>query len=129
VRIAIIAMTANMALNLALIGPLAHVGLALATSVSAGLNATLLYVGLHKMGAYRLGRMWLGLVAQVAIATALMAGSLVTLSALLPGFETQGLGSRVWQMAALVATGAMVFVGALILVGFKPRQWLGMRGD
>ena len=129
VRIAIIAMTANMALNLALIGPLAHVGLALATSVSAGLNATLLYVGLHKMGAYRLGRMWLGLVAQVAIATALMAGSLVTLSALLPGFETQGLGSRVWQMAALVATGAMVFAGALILVGFKPRQWLGMRSD
>ena len=54
VRIGIIAMVANMILNVAFVLPLmwwlnlGHVGLALATSVSAWLNATLLYRGLRR---------------------------------------------------------------------------------
>jgi len=53
VKIAIIALIANMVFNLLLIIPLKHVGLALATTLSASLNAGLLYWGLVKIGAYK----------------------------------------------------------------------------
>jgi len=43
VRIAVVALVANMAMNLMLIFPLAHAGLALATSLASFINAGLLY--------------------------------------------------------------------------------------
>ena len=129
VRIAIIAMVVNMALNLLLIGPLAHVGLALATSVSAALNATLLYWGLRRLGVYRLGAAWRRLAIQVVAGSAVLALVLLGLMPQLPGFEGQGLWVRVWQMAILVGAGLSGYAISLMLIGFKPRQWLGMRGD
>ena len=48
VKIGIIALLTNIVLNLVLVSHLDHVGLALATSLSAWLNATLLWVGLKK---------------------------------------------------------------------------------
>src|SRR3546814_9606251 len=53
VRVAVICMVANMVMNLILIWPLQHVGLALATSLSSMLNAVLLFWGLYKVGVYR----------------------------------------------------------------------------
>ncbi len=50
VRIAIIAMVVNLVLNLILIWPLQHVGLALATAIAAWLNAGLLVRGLRRRG-------------------------------------------------------------------------------
>ena len=50
VRIAIIAMVVNLVLNLILIWPLQHVGLALATAIAAWLNAGLLARGLRRRG-------------------------------------------------------------------------------
>lgn len=48
VRIGIIAMIANMVFNLILVFPFGHVGLALATTLSALLNMLLLWLGLRK---------------------------------------------------------------------------------
>ena len=48
VKIGVIALLTNIVLNLILVSHLEHVGLALATSLSAWLNATLLWVGLKK---------------------------------------------------------------------------------
>ncbi|MFN3587246.1 MAG: murein biosynthesis integral membrane protein MurJ, partial [Moraxellaceae bacterium] len=58
VRIGIIAMVANMVFNLILVWELKHVGLSLASTLSAFLNAGLLYHGLHRRGVYRLERHW-----------------------------------------------------------------------
>ncbi len=58
VRVAIICMVANMVMNLILIWPLKHVGLALATSLSSMLNAFLLFWGLYKIGVYRPAPGW-----------------------------------------------------------------------
>ncbi|MEC8126208.1 MAG: murein biosynthesis integral membrane protein MurJ [Pseudomonadota bacterium] len=52
VKIGLIAMTANMGFNLILVWSLDHVGLALATSLSAWVNAILLLHGLHRRGWY-----------------------------------------------------------------------------
>lgn len=56
VKIGIIAMVANMVFNLILIFPLAHAGLALATSLSAWLNGYLLWRGLRKEGRGRVSQ-------------------------------------------------------------------------
>ena len=58
VRVAVICMVANMVMNLILIWPLQHVGLALATSLSSMLNAVLLFWGLYKIGVYRPAPGW-----------------------------------------------------------------------
>ena len=64
VKIGIIAMAANMVLNLLFVLPLmyfwniGHLGLALATSVAAYLNAGLLLRGLARAGVYRCSRGW-----------------------------------------------------------------------
>src|SRR5690606_33163195 len=58
VKIAIICMGANMVFNLILVWPLAHAGLALATSMSALLNAGLLWWGLRKAGIYQAQPGW-----------------------------------------------------------------------
>ncbi len=63
VRIAVWAMVANMVLNLILVWPLQHAGLALATSLSAFLNAGMLLIGLHRLGIYSLLPGWSVLVA------------------------------------------------------------------
>ena len=54
VKIGVIAMLANMLFNLALVWSLGHVGLALATSMAAWVNASLLLFGLHRRGWYRI---------------------------------------------------------------------------
>src|SRR5690606_887973 len=81
VRIAVICMVANMGMNLILIWPLQHVGLALATSLSSMLNTALLLWGLHKAGVYRPEAGWLLFAARLLLACVLMIASVLWLNA------------------------------------------------
>ncbi|MBF0455043.1 MAG: murein biosynthesis integral membrane protein MurJ [Magnetococcales bacterium] len=72
VRIAIICMSSNMVLNVLLMIPLQHVGLALATTLSAFLNAFLLLRGLDKKVGYRIGRKFMITMGKTAIASGLL---------------------------------------------------------
>lgn len=76
VRIGIVAMVSNMVLNLILVWPLGHVGLALATSLSAGLNAFLLWRGLHKQGHHVFSTEWRSLLRILMCATLALGGCL-----------------------------------------------------
>jgi putative peptidoglycan lipid II flippase len=76
VRIAIVATMANMVLNLLFIVPLAHTGLALATSISSGLNALLLYFTLMRFGIYKPLAGWRKYLLQLLSANAVMAAVL-----------------------------------------------------
>jgi len=73
VKIAVIAMVTNMVLNIALVFPLQHAGLALATSMAAALNAFLLYKGLRKIDVYRPVAGWLWLSWRVVVSCLSMA--------------------------------------------------------
>ena len=53
-RIGILAVVVNTALNVVLMFPLKHVGLALATAISAWLNVTLLSVALFRRGYWQM---------------------------------------------------------------------------
>ncbi|GIR14551.1 MAG: hypothetical protein CM15mP25_3060 [Gammaproteobacteria bacterium] len=85
VRIGIIAMVANMVLNVVFVFPLmwwlnlGHVGLALATSVSAWLNALLLFRGLRRDAVLPQGSLPFKWLVQVTAATAAMLAILLWL--------------------------------------------------
>ena len=74
VKIGIIAMVANMVMNLLFVLPLlwyfnvGHLGLALATSLSAYLNAFLLLRGLRRIGAYQAQSGWAVFVLRLGLA-------------------------------------------------------------
>jgi len=80
VRIGIITMVANMVLNLILVWELKHVGLSLASTLAAFLNAGLLYRGLHQRGIYRLERHWWPIMGRYLVANAVMVVVLLALT-------------------------------------------------
>lgn len=122
VRIAIIAMFANMVLNAILIFPLAHAGLALATSLSAWVNAALLFFTLKRQGVYRPQPGWFWLGARILIATLLMAISLLWLMPPLANWLDWGVMTRMVQIILLLGVAVAVYFGALFLIGVRPRM-------
>lgn len=132
VRIGIVAMVANMVLNLVFVLPLhhyfqlGHVGLALATSCSAWLNAMLLLRGLLSRGAYGFqpgwGLFWLrAVVAVAAMVVALLLGSLW-----LGELAQWAAWQRAWRLLTLCALGAVVYGGVLVLMGVRLRHFRGL---
>ncbi len=73
VKIAALAMLTNMVLNAILIFPLAHAGLALATSIAAMLNAGLLFIGIRRRGIYQAAPGWGKFALQMLLANGVMA--------------------------------------------------------
>ncbi|MCH8538947.1 MAG: murein biosynthesis integral membrane protein MurJ, partial [Alkalimonas sp.] len=117
VKIGIIAMVANMAFNLMLAPFLSYVGLALATALSASLNAFLLYRGLKKTDVYQLSGMSMLFVLRVMLASSVMAFMLWWW---LPDMAFWYQQSTTWQIGQLVmacALGAGGYFGCLWLLG------------
>jgi putative peptidoglycan lipid II flippase len=119
VRIGVIAMAVNMLLNLAFIFPLQHAGLALATSLSAYLNAFLLLRNLRREKAYLPGPGWRRLALQVGAAAVLMATLLVWVSPQLGGWIEAGRLQRVGMLAGLIGLGAGVYFAVLLVFGLR----------
>ncbi|TGG91092.1 murein biosynthesis integral membrane protein MurJ [Natronospirillum operosum] len=123
VKIATAALVANMVFNLILIWPLAHVGLALATSLSAWLNAGLLAWMLIRQGYFApLKLLRHPRTLAILVAALLMAGVLDWLSPSLEWWLLADLYSRVLQLAALIGVGLVVYVAMLALLGWRPRH-------
>ncbi|MFT7109095.1 MAG: putative peptidoglycan lipid II flippase [Psychrobacter glaciei] len=122
VKIGIQAMIVNMVLNLILIFPFAHMGLALATTLAAYLNAFLLYWGLRKQGLYKAQPGWWSWVFKLLTANAVM---LVTIVWLNPEIE-QWMAFTEWQRASwtaiLVSVGIISYGGILLISGIRLRH-------
>jgi len=100
-----------------LLNILAHVGIALATSLAAWLNAGVLLILLLKRGHYtpdkRLQRRGLGIIA----ASAVMAGGLwIALPHVSPLIE-QGMFERILGLALLVGGGGLLYGVCVLLFG------------
>ncbi|MBE0465081.1 MAG: murein biosynthesis integral membrane protein MurJ [Halomonadaceae bacterium] len=123
VKVGIIAMVANMVFNLILIWPLAHAGLALATALSAFLNAGLLGYLLHKQGVLVFQPGWGRYAVQLLGGSALMAVALYVVS---PGWQ-EWLGFSLWQRVAwvsgLVGLGGSLYFVWLAAFGLRPRHF------
>lgn len=120
VRIGVIAMLANMVLNIVLVFPLAHAGLALATSLSAYINAGLLYWHLVKKTAYRPQPGWPPLLIKIVTANGLMMAVLIAGSAGLPQWLHWHLSQRAMHLTLWLVVGAAVYLVALWLMGVRP---------
>ncbi|HSG87848.1 MAG TPA: murein biosynthesis integral membrane protein MurJ [Pseudomonadales bacterium] len=124
VRIALIAMGTNVVLNLLLIGPLAHVGLALATSIAALVNATLLLRGLLRDDAWHAQPGWPAFLARLLGACLVLALLLGALAPAPPVWLELALMPRIVWMSGLIAAGIAAYFGALALSGLGPRRLL-----
>jgi putative peptidoglycan lipid II flippase len=120
VRIAVIAMAANMLLNIALIFPLKHAGLALATTLSAYLNALLLFRGLRRDNAYIPRAGWGRLALRVALAAVTMAFVLLWLAPALDEWVNAERAQRVIWLCGLILAGGLAYVTALLALGLRP---------
>jgi len=122
VKIAIASLIANMILNAALIWPLAHAGLALASSLASWINVILLAYFLHRRGIYQFQTGWVKFTLQLLAANA-------TLAALLwwgAYNVTTWIQWRWYQRFAhvfILGIGAiLVYLGTLWLSGLRPKD-------
>ena len=119
VKIGIKAMIANMAFNLMLAPFLGYVGLALATSMSATLNAFLLYRGLKEQGVYQLSTKTLLFILRLVIAALLMAAVVYQLS---PNFDVwlvMTFIEQIKQLLICISLGALSYFIAIIILGVR----------
>ena len=117
VRIAIVCLVVNVGFNLALMGPLGHVGIALATTLSGWLNAALLAHGLHRRGYFTADARLCRRLPRMLLATAAMTAALWAVSEALSGPIGDSLGSGVGSLIALMVTGILAYGGVALLFG------------
>ncbi len=119
VKIAIIAMVTNMVFNIILVFPLAHAGLALATTLSAFLNATLLFRGLRVEEVLLAEAGWPGLILRGLVASSVMGVVLFLLAGDLSSWVDVGTWDRIQRLALLIVSGAGVYSVALLFLGIR----------
>ncbi|MEM6773947.1 MAG: murein biosynthesis integral membrane protein MurJ [Pseudomonadota bacterium] len=125
VRIGIQAMVANMMLNLAFVGALVttggagHLGLALATSASAALNAALLWRGLLREDVYRFSEHWSGFLARLCGACSVMLILLVAITPKLADWLVLDALGRGVRMLLICSAGIAAYLAALWLFGLR----------
>lgn len=125
VRIGIIAMVSNMILNVALAAPLylvfnlGHVGLALATSLSAWLNAGLLLRGLRQTDVLTFQAGWGMFLLRLCLATLAMAAALCWLLPEAPAWQAWAWWQRALELAQLVAAGLAAYLISHLLLGTR----------
>jgi putative peptidoglycan lipid II flippase len=123
VKVGIIAMVANMVLNLVLIWPLAHAGLALATALSAFLNAGLLGYLLHKQSVLVFQPGWQRFAVQLLGGSALMSVALYVVAPDWQAWLSFGLWQRVSWVTGLVVLGGSLYFAWLAALGLRVRHF------
>jgi len=128
VRIGIIAMVLNMLFNLILVIPLhkywqiGHLGLAAATSLSAFINAILLFLTLRKKAIYQPSVGWLrffvGLISSVAVML-LVLTLLLDMSGGAEAFYHQNWLQRISSITLLCGAGFIAFMVSIFVFGFR----------
>jgi putative peptidoglycan lipid II flippase len=122
VRFGIITLVANMVLNLALVWHFQHVGLALATSLAAFLNAGLLWAGLIRGGHFRLPNGWWKFMLQLLFANGLMLWFLLWCLPEPSSWLALQFWPRLGWMLAICAGGAGIYGVALLVSGIRIRE-------
>lgn len=124
VKVAVVALVTNVVLNLALIGPFAHVGLAAATSASAFVNAGLLYILLRKQDKFAplsgWGKLWM----QVLLGNVVLVAFLLWMSPAPAEWLAFDAWHRLAWLSGLVLGAIALYGVALLLLGVRPAGWL-----
>lgn len=128
-KIAVKAMIANMVLNILFVVPMVwlnyeapHVGLALATSASAYMNAALLLFALRKQAIYKPRQGWLLFNSQIVIANSALALALLYWLPALQSWTNWSLTERILNLSIGIIGAAFIYLCSLLISGIRPRQ-------
>ncbi len=119
VKIAIKAMVANMVFNLMLAPFFGYVGLAIATTLSATLNAMMLYHGLKSNHIFQLTAKTYWFMARLMLSAALMACIVYYLSPSFDAWLLLSFSAQVLQLLICIICGVVSYVFCLMLFGIR----------
>ena len=126
VKIGIIAMISNMGFNI-LAFWFGYVGLAIASAMSATLNAFLLYRGLAKADVYHFSRQSAVFFVKVFIAALIMGGLVWHFSPDLTSWNAMSFLKRVHWLVWLIAIAAVSYLGSLVVLGIRKEHLLAKK--
>lgn len=123
VRIAVIAMVTNLILNAILIFPLKHAGLALATSLSSIVNASILWVLLIKRSIFTPTSLWKKTIMQLLVANGAMALLITVLAGSLPPWLIESAMTRIVHLFFIILAGLATYAMLLGIMGIRVRHF------
>lgn len=115
----IIAMVTNMIFNLIFAYFFSYVGLAIATALSACVNAGLLYRGLHCQQVYRIGKKTLLFTFRLLGSVAVMGAIIYNLMPEYTQWLTMSFWQRIYTLSGLIVFGFGSYVASLVLFGTR----------
>lgn len=124
VKIAIFTLVATQAMNLMFVWQLQHVGLALAISLGACLNAGLLYFYLRRDAIYQPQPGWMMFLAKLVAAVSVMALVLWLGMGDAANWLQYGFIVKLSHLGALVAAGAFIYFAVLWVLGIRLRDFM-----
>jgi putative peptidoglycan lipid II flippase len=116
-RFAMISIAVNLALNIAFILPLRHVGPPLATALASTVNVWMLYHTLKKRGQFEADARLRRKIPRLAIAALLMGAALYWVAPMVEPYLTHSIFSRAGGLIALVSAGLAVYGIACFVTG------------
>ncbi|PCS23563.1 murein biosynthesis integral membrane protein MurJ [Candidatus Enterovibrio escicola] len=122
VRYGIIAMVTNIMLNPICALFYGYIGLATSTSVSALVNAALLYQGLHNQGVYRMRKETIIFTVRLMFGSVLMGCLLYWWMPTNTEWLSMGLRGREQICAGLIGAGIITYFVSLLILGVRPHQ-------
>ena len=123
VKIALVTLVFTQLMNLLLIGPLAHAGLALSIGLAACLNAGLLFWQLRKRNIFQPQAGWLMFLLKLVVAVLVMAAALLGVMHYMPVWSEGTMLWRLLRLGMLVAAGLASYFATLLLLGFRLRDF------
>jgi len=123
VKIGIKAMAANMILNLMLAPFLGYVGLALATTLSATLNAWLLYRGLKISGIYQLSAQTLRFIGKLMLSALVMALVVYQVSSEFSAWLEFSFIEQLQKLIFCITLGAFSYLVMIFLLGVRLKDF------
>lgn len=119
VRIGIKAMVANMIFNLMLAPFLGYVGLALATTMSATLNAFWLYQGLKQSDVFSLSRTTKVFILKLIVSALAMGGAIFYFSPSFKVWVAMDFGQQVTNLVSYITLGVVIYFLSIFVLGIR----------
>ncbi|MFT4563863.1 MAG: putative peptidoglycan lipid II flippase [Gammaproteobacteria bacterium] len=119
VRIGVIALCSNVVLNIIFVFPLAHAGLALATSLAAFINAALLLRALRNHGFYKPESGWTAYFVKLVAACLIMSTVIVSLNSDQPVWSAADVVTRARMLGMLIAAGGAAYFVSVFAFGIR----------
>jgi len=122
VKAGIVAMTSNILLNLILAYYYGHVGLAIATSISALINASLLYYFLLKQSIFKFSVAFYKMLYKVILASIIMVVYIYFSASNIDYYLQSSMLERVIMTSETIIISALIYFSILYLLGVRLKQ-------